>query len=126
MSQYVTDYRTGAIDRIPATYWSDLLETRKPMPQDKEFWIVTWEGEAHEVSFYDDAKYWTGRDTYARNDGEAGSWEPDEIAGWTLDGEDAEEAATLLAPLAPATTCIETTGGDPETALRLSFQIKVF
>lgn len=26
----------------------------------------------------------------------------------------------------PATTCIETIGGDPETALRLSFQIKVF
>jgi hypothetical protein len=24
------------------------------------------------------------------------------------------------------TTCIETIGGDPETALRLSFQIKVF
>lgn len=25
-----------------------------------------------------------------------------------------------------ATTCIETIGGDPDTALRLSFQIKVF
>lgn len=24
------------------------------------------------------------------------------------------------------TTCVETVGGDPETALRLSFQIKVF
>lgn len=30
------------------------------------------------------------------------------------------------APTPPATTCIETIGGDPDTALRLSFQIKVF
>lgn len=30
------------------------------------------------------------------------------------------------APRLPATTCTETIGGDPETALRLSFQIKVF
>jgi hypothetical protein len=37
------------------------------------------------------------------------------------DGE-GDEAAWPATP----TTCIETIGGDPNTALRLSFQIKVF
>lgn len=78
-------------------------------------------------------EYLTGRETYSRVDGEPGSWEPDEIAGWTDSREDAEEAAEMLCQFmgwkserSPATTCIETIGGDPETALRLSFQIKVF
>jgi hypothetical protein len=48
------------------------------------------------------------------------------------DTDEANELRTALAqasyePAAtPASTCIETIGGDPDTAQRLSFQIKVF
>ena len=38
----------------------------------------------------------------------------------------APEAPPSAAPGSTTTTCIETIGGDPETAIRLSFQIKVF
>ncbi len=34
--------------------------------------------------------------------------------------------ADLGSPAPPQTTCVETIGGDPNTALRLSFQIRVF
>jgi hypothetical protein len=68
-----------------------------PMPYDRLFWIVTDDALAVEVSYSDDYKFWTGRETYVRHDGEIGSWEPDEIAGWTDSAEDAEEAAALLA-----------------------------
>lgn len=68
----------------------------KPYPSDRLFWIVTWDGDAREVSWCADAKYWTGVDEYHRTDGEPGFWTADEIAGWTFDGEDAEEAAALL------------------------------
>ena len=36
------------------------------------------------------------------------------------------EQSVTPAPRTPPTTCIETIGGDPDTAIRLSFQIKVF
>ena len=105
----------------------------KPYPKDRPFWIVTEEAEAREVAYSHDHKLYTGRETYCLIDGEPGSWEPDEIAGWTDSREDAERAAEMLAELmgwqpktTTPTTCIETIGGAPETALRLSFQIKVF
>lgn len=37
-----------------------------------------------------------------------------------------EEEHAEPAPRAIPTTCLETIGGDPNTAIRLSFQIKVF
>lgn len=68
----------------------------KPYPTDRVFWIVTEEGEAREVAYSHDHMLYTGRETYSRVDGELGSWEPDEIAGWTDSREDAEEAAEML------------------------------
>ena len=68
-----------------------------PFPRDRLFWIVTEDAEAVEVAYCPEHKLWTGRETYVRQDGEAGSWEPDEIAGWTDSAEDAEEAASLFA-----------------------------
>ena len=68
----------------------------KPYPHDRMFWIVTDEAEVHEVAYSYEHQLYTGRETYCRQDGESGSWEPDEIAGWTDSHEDAEEAADLL------------------------------
>lgn len=57
---------------------------------------------------------------------------PPEIVSCILaavsEGASAEAAlARWTAPsAAPASTCVETINGDPDTALRLSFQIKVF
>ncbi len=70
-----------------------------PYPRDRIFWIVTEEAEAREVAYSDDYALYTGRETYCRVDGEPGSWEPDEIAGWTDSHADAEEAAALLVQL---------------------------
>lgn len=67
-----------------------------PFPRDREFWIVTEEGEARQVAYSDEYQYYTGRETYCRTDGEAGSWEPDEIMGWTDSYQDAEEAAEMV------------------------------
>lgn len=72
----------------------------KPYPRDRMFWIVTAdEPQAVEVSYSHDHKLYTGRETYWRNDGEEGAWEPDDIAGWTDSYEDAEQAAAVLAGL---------------------------
>lgn len=68
----------------------------KPYPRDSVFWIVTAEGEAREVAYSEEHHYHFGRETYSRVDGEAGAWDPDEIAGWTNSREDAEEAAEML------------------------------
>jgi hypothetical protein len=104
--KYVTDYRTGAVDRIPLTDpmdWNCRLHVvnsvGKPFPRDRMFWIVTADNEAHEVAYSPEHHLYTGRETYCRQDGESGSWEPDEILGWTDDQEDAEEAASLAAAL---------------------------
>lgn len=70
-----------------------------PYPRDRMFWIVTEEGEAFEVAYSLDHALYTGRETYCRVDGESGSWEPDDIAGWTDSHADAEEAAALLVQL---------------------------
>ena len=67
-----------------------------PYPRDRVFWIVTEEGEAREVAYCEDTQFYTSRETYSRVDGEPGSWETDEIAGWTGSREDADEAAALL------------------------------
>ena len=67
-----------------------------PYPRGRVFWIVTVEGEAREVAYSDEHQLYTRRETYCRVDGEPGSWEPDEIAGWTDSHADAEEAAALL------------------------------
>lgn len=102
--KYVTDMRTGAVDRIPLTDpmdWNARLHVvnsvGKPFPRDRMFWIVTEDNEVHEVAYSLDHQLYTGRETYCRQDGESGSWEPDEILGWTDDQEDAEEAAALAA-----------------------------
>lgn len=58
---------------------------------------------------------------------------PDRRMRTNLDGEnlcqecaDAWVRAEGQWQASPASTCIETIGGDPDTAVRLSFQIKVF
>lgn len=72
----------------------------KPYPRDRAFWIVTSEDAlAVEVKHCDQHQFWTGRETYARIDGETGAWEPDEIAGWTDSYEDAQAAAVALSLL---------------------------
>lgn len=70
-----------------------------PYPRDRMFWIVTEEGEAHEVAYSHDHALYTGRETYCRVDGESGDWTPDDIAGWTDSHADAEEAAAMLVQL---------------------------
>lgn len=60
---------------------------------DGEFWIVTGEGDVAQVSYHREAAFWLKRDVYARSDGEEGSWELNEIVGWTHSEDDAEEAA---------------------------------
>lgn len=70
-----------------------------PYPTDRVFWIVTVDGEAHEVAYSHEHRLYTGRETYCRVDGEPGSWEPDEIAGWTDSFDDADEAADRLSLL---------------------------
>ena len=95
----VTDYRTGAVDRIPLTNpldWNARISTSEP-PRDRFVWIVTWEGGVYWVSYYPEASWWLRKPVWARDDGETpNSFEADEIAGWTSDQEDAEEAAALL------------------------------
>ncbi len=96
---------TYALDerRPPSSDWNGKLHVvngsslSKPYPRDRLFWIITDDALAVEVSYSDEHKLWTGRETYSRQDGEAGSWEPDEIMGWTDSYEDAQEAAALLA-----------------------------
>lgn len=102
----MTDYRTGAIDRIPLTDpmdWNARLHVAnsvgRPYPRDRMFWIVTEDNEVHEVAYSYDHQLYTGHETYCRQDGESSSWEPDEILGWTDDQEDAEEAAMLAGKL---------------------------
>lgn len=70
-----------------------------PFPHDRAFYIVTDEAQAVEVAYCDQTEFWTGRETYGRVDGESGSWEPDEIAGWTDSYADAVEAADMLSKL---------------------------
>lgn len=67
-----------------------------PYPRDRLFWIVTDDCLAVEVAYSHEHMLWTKRETYCRQDGESGSWEPDEIAGWTDSYEDAQEAAALF------------------------------
>jgi hypothetical protein len=86
-----------SIDWNGKPHWWRLLGM--PCPRDRIFWIVTEEGEVHEVAYSDDYKLYTGRETYCRVDGEPGSWEPDEIAGWTDSHKDADEAAAMLVRL---------------------------
>lgn len=51
----------------------------------------------------------------------------DESAACVLSDDTGQPAPSPQAALGVVpTTCIETVGGDPNTALRLSFQIKVF
>jgi hypothetical protein len=72
---------------------SALLKDNFP---DGEFWIVTEEGDVAQVSYYREASFWLKRDVYARSDGEEGSWELNQIAGWTHSEDDAEKAAAEL------------------------------
>lgn len=67
-----------------------------PIPKEGEFYILTDEGEVHEVGYYAEASWWMCKDTWGRNDGEAGMWTADEIVGWSTDLEDIEEAAMLF------------------------------
>lgn len=89
--------------RPPAQDWNGKLHVvngsplSKPYPRDRLFWIITDDALAVEVAYSHDHMTWTRRETYCRQDGEAGSWEPDEIMGWTDSYEDAQEAAALLA-----------------------------
>lgn len=101
--RYAIDERTGAADRIPLTNpgdWNARIHVAnsvgKPYPRDREFWAITDEGQAVQVSYHTEAFYWTGRDQWGRTDGESGSWEADELVGWSDDQEDAEEAAALF------------------------------
>lgn len=70
-----------------------------PYPRDRVFWIVTEDDEVAEVAYSHDHALYTGRETYCRVDGEPGSWEPDEISGWTDNHADAEEAAAMRVQL---------------------------
>jgi hypothetical protein len=104
---HVTDRRTGAVDRIPLTDpldWNARLHVAngngQPYPLDGMFWAVTDQGRAVEVSYDEDATFWMPADNapyFSRQDGEPGTYGADEIVGWTLSCEDAEEAAALFA-----------------------------
>lgn len=93
-----TDQRTGAVDRIPASHWSDKLHSKviSPLPRDRAFWAVTFEDGALELRYSHDHWHYVKQHVWQRTDGESGEWEADDIAGWTDDYEDAEEAAALL------------------------------
>ncbi|WP_091738869.1 hypothetical protein [Phenylobacterium immobile] len=71
-------------------------ETPKPLPLDRLFWIVTPDLDVVEVAHHDDASFWYGRTTFARQDGEPGSWEPDEIEAWADTRAEAEAIAAQL------------------------------
>ncbi len=97
---YVTDMATGAVDRIPLEPqdWNARIHAgcQMELPKDRAIWIVTEDGEAHEVAYSDAAKLYLHEDWWDRQDGESGQWQRDEIVGWTDDYEDAEEAAALF------------------------------
>lgn len=94
----VTDLRTGAVDDVPLSPvdWNAKLGAPSTLPRDRTVYIVTDECEAHEVRWSYDAKFWTGRDEWYRQDGESGCWGIEEIVGWTETYADADEAAELL------------------------------
>lgn len=98
MPGFVTDYSNGAVDRIPATYWGDRLHSQVhvPLPRNRGFWAVTHEDGALWLTYSADYWHYLKEDVWQRDDGEPGAWEADDIAGWTDDQEDAEEAAMLL------------------------------
>lgn len=73
-----------------------ILPHGEPLPRDRMFWIVTDEGDAVEVAYSDSYQLYTGRETYCRQDGESGSWEPDEIFGWSDSFEAAEVQAAVV------------------------------
>ena len=64
-------------------------------PNRGNIWILTFDGDVVEVSYNDEEKFWTNRDAWGRNDGEPGSWEKEEILGWSLNHEDVAFAASF-------------------------------
>ena len=94
------DLRTGAVDRIPLHNpqdWNARIHVPHlaPMPLKGLIWIITDEGEVHEVAYDETASFWLNWDHWSRQDGESGMWKSEEIAGWSTDREDIEEAAML-------------------------------
>lgn len=98
MTAHYTDPRTGADVRIaiidPA-HCCDRLHTTPP-PKDRMVWIVTEEGEVQWVGHYAEASMYERKDVWSRDDGEPGSWDANEIVGWSRDREDIEESAALF------------------------------
>ena len=65
-------------------------------PANGTCWIVTYDGEAVEVTFSDASYFWTRQPVWARIDGEVGAWAPDEIEGWSKYSEVAESHAAAI------------------------------
>ena len=82
------------------TFTDHQLHSVDSLPKDgSEFWIVTRDCEAHNVSYYAGAYrrdvYWS--ETDINNHGSMSHWEAPEILGWTLSFEIAEDAAKAFA-----------------------------
>jgi hypothetical protein len=103
----------------------------EPYPLDRDFWAVLDEGLALRLRYWPEGSGWAQSQLFTDQDGDGETYDADQIMGWTDSRDDAEEAAALLMEFVGVsrtipTTCIETIGGDPGTAIRLSHQIKVF
>jgi hypothetical protein len=84
------------------TFTDHQLYSVDSLPKDgSEFWIVTDECEAHNVSYYAEAYDYERRDVWCETDinnhGSMSHWEASEILGWTLSFEIAEDAAKAFA-----------------------------
>lgn len=73
------------------------LNANASLPYDREIWIVTDQGDAHQVQYSSDAEYWTGREEWGRTDGESGTWDRTEIIGWSDDHATADRHAQAIA-----------------------------
>lgn len=72
-----------------------------PVPHDRELYIVTLEGDYRQVQFSDEHSLYEKREVFCRTDGESGSWEPEEILGWTDDYATARAVSGLMNGSAP-------------------------
>lgn len=69
------------------------LNDRHDAPRDRLIWALGDEGNVMEVSYNRDASYWLGDVVFSRQDGEAGSFEGDDMIGWSDDRLAVEGAA---------------------------------
>jgi hypothetical protein len=91
--------QTTLADCAPDAYdgrdWNGKIGTVKTLPTDRSyFYIVTTEdARVVRVSYDAEASFWLPRDHWVMDDECSERFDTDEIAGWTNDYADAEQAA---------------------------------